>query len=204
MATPPPSPPKRRRRRPEEAEREILDAAEALATRQPFDAITIDAVMRETGLTRQAFYAYFRDRHHLVARLVARLSERRDAVLTDVEGLLPDDPLGAVRAELTRLARFYLEHGELLRALAEGARRDPDAAAAWSAYVESVVALIAARLRDGQAAGAITPFAAPEETARALCWMNNQYLLDRFVERGDDDVDAAVDVLHEVWQRALL
>ena len=76
----------RRRRRPEDAEREILDAAEALFTRRPVDAVTIDEVMSETGLSRQAFYAYFRDRHHLIARVVGRLAAQRDEVLSGWEG----------------------------------------------------------------------------------------------------------------------
>src|SRR5437763_174448 len=120
----------RRRRRPEDAEREILDAAEALFTRRPVDAVTIDEVMSETGLTRQAFYAYFRDRHHLVARVVGRLAAQRDEVLSGWEGPASQDPVAASRAELTRLARFYRQHGELLRALAEGARHDPGAGTA--------------------------------------------------------------------------
>ena len=66
------------------------------------------------------------------------------------------------------------------------------------------VAVIAERIRDGVEAGVVHPFAKPEEAARALCWMNNQYLLERFVDRGDDDVEAAVDVLHEIWKRAIL
>ena len=196
--------PIRRRRRPEDAEREILDAAEALFTRRPVDAVTIDEVMSETGLSRQAFYAYFRDRHHLIARVVGRLAAQRDEVLAGWEGPASPDPVAASRAELTRLAQFYRQHGELLRALAEGARHDPAAAEAWSGYVESVVAVIAERIRDGVEAGVVHPFAKPEEAARALCWMNNQYLLERFVDRNDDDVEAAVDVLHEIWKRAIL
>jgi AcrR family transcriptional regulator len=194
----------RRRRRPDEAEREILDAAEALFARRPVHTVTIDEVMAETGLSRQAFYAYFRDRHHLIARVVTRLAARRDEALAGWEGPTAPDPIAASRAELTRLARFYLEHGDLLRALAEGAHRDQDAAEAWSAYVESVVAVIAARIKEGVETGLVSPFAAPEETARALCWMNNQYLLERFLDRRDRDVDAAVEVLHEIWKRSIL
>ena len=181
-----------------------MDAAEALFARRPIDDVTIDDVMGETGLSRQAFYAYFRDRHHLIARVVGRLAARRDDVLGGWEGPLSPDPVAAGRAELSRLAHFYRQHGELLRALAEGSRHDPAAAEAWNGYVESVVALIADRIRQGVEAGMVEPFAAPEEAARALCWMNNQYLLERFVDRRDLDVEAAVDVLHELWSRALL
>src|SRR3989440_4739994 len=186
----------RRRRRPGEAEGEIMDAAEALFARRPIDDVTIDDVMGETGLSRQAFYAYFRDRHHLIARVVGRLAARRDDVLGGWEGPLSPDPVAAGRAELSRLAHFYRQHGELLRALAEGSRHDPAAAEAWNGYVESVVALIADRIRQGVEAGKGEAVCAPPGGARALFWMNNQYLLERVVGRPGPDVQAPGCGLH--------
>ena len=52
----------RRRRRPEEAERAILAAARAFLEEHPFREMTVEGVMIRTGLSRPAFYAYFRDR----------------------------------------------------------------------------------------------------------------------------------------------
>ena len=69
----------RRRRRPEEAEREILEAAEALLRERPSHEVTVMAVMARTTLSRKSFYVYFRDRHELIARLVAPLRAALDA-----------------------------------------------------------------------------------------------------------------------------
>src|SRR3954464_13949932 len=66
-------PRRRRRRSPEAAEREIVDAAEALLRERPFRELTVDEVMRRTGLSRPSFYVYFRDRHELVLRVVSHL-----------------------------------------------------------------------------------------------------------------------------------
>src|SRR5687768_8409180 len=71
--------PRRRRRRPEEAEREILEAARALLRDRPSHEVTVMAVMERTTLSRKSFYVYFRDRHELIARLVAPLREQIDA-----------------------------------------------------------------------------------------------------------------------------
>ncbi len=60
----------RRRRRPEEAERAILAAARSFLERNPFREMTVERVMTRTGLSRPAFYAYFRDRYELVARVL--------------------------------------------------------------------------------------------------------------------------------------
>jgi hypothetical protein len=45
----------RRRRRPEDAEREILEAADALLRVHPLHAVTVDAIMRRTTLSRNLF-----------------------------------------------------------------------------------------------------------------------------------------------------
>ena len=63
---------RRRRRSPEVAEREIMAAAEELLRERPFRELTVDEVMRRTELSRPSFYVYFRDRHHLVLRVVER------------------------------------------------------------------------------------------------------------------------------------
>src|ERR687895_1636302 len=62
--------PARRRRRPEEAERAILAAARSFLERSPFREMTVEGVMARTGLSRPAFYAYFRDRYDLVTRML--------------------------------------------------------------------------------------------------------------------------------------
>src|SRR3954454_16128269 len=60
---------RRPRHDPKDTEREILDAAERLMRERPFREVTVDEVMRHTGLKRPAFYAHFRDRQDLVLRI---------------------------------------------------------------------------------------------------------------------------------------
>ena len=62
--------PRARRRSPESAEREILDAAESFLAERPFRDLSVDEVMARTTMSRPSFYVYFRDRHHLLVRLV--------------------------------------------------------------------------------------------------------------------------------------
>src|SRR5215217_1924797 len=64
---------RRRRRSPEVAEQEIITAAEELLRERPFRELTVDEVMRRTDLSRPSFYVYFRDRHHLVLRVVEHI-----------------------------------------------------------------------------------------------------------------------------------
>jgi AcrR family transcriptional regulator len=52
-------PPRRIRRKPQDAEREILEAAELFLRDHDFRDLTVEAVMAGTGMRRSAFYNYF-------------------------------------------------------------------------------------------------------------------------------------------------
>jgi TetR/AcrR family transcriptional regulator, ethionamide resistance regulator len=65
---------RRRRRTPEVAEEEIVAAAESLLRELPFRELTVDEVMRRTGLSRPSFYVYFHDRHEPALRVCGQLA----------------------------------------------------------------------------------------------------------------------------------
>ena len=192
---------KRRRRRPEEAEAEILAAAEALVRTRPWREITVERVMAETTLARESFYLYFADRHQLLVRLLARMRAQIDEQAAEWrEGR--GDVYESGRAAFRGLVELYIEHGALLRALSEAARQDEAAEEAWRAFLDAGESRTAERIRQGIREGRIAPLDA-DETARALCAMNREYLFLTVVGRPDVDVDSVVDTLHGIWWRAL-
>ncbi len=193
--------PRRRRRRPEEAEREILEAARALLRERPSHEVTVMAVMERTTLSRKSFYVYFRDRHELIARLVAPLREEIDAraAQAQVEHARPRD-LG--HAIILNVARTYVDHGELLRALRESAGRDADAERAWREFTDPPIAGLAAWIRAETELGRSSGLD-PDATARALITMNLGCFFEQLIGRPDADVEALVDVLAEVWARTI-
>jgi AcrR family transcriptional regulator len=192
--------PRRRRRRPQEAEQEILKAAEAVIRERPWHEVTIERVMARTGMSREAFYAYFRDRNAVIARLAERIREDIDA-RADVwrEG---GEDRSAGRSALTGLVELYLEHGMLLRALSAAAAQDPAAERVWRQFIEAGDARTAKRIREDMKRGLI-PELDPDATARALCAMNREYLFLVVVGNPDVDVEAVVDTLHPIWWRTL-
>src|SRR5947209_5484022 len=124
-----PSAARRRRRRPEDARREILDAAERLLRESPSHEVTVASIMADTTLSRKSFYVYFRDRHDLITQLVRPLRAEADAAMSQWR---PDPDLrSGARDALVGVARVYQRHGPLLRALAEASRRDHEAAQVW-------------------------------------------------------------------------
>jgi AcrR family transcriptional regulator len=188
---------RRRRRSPESAEREILEAAESVLAERPFRDLSVDEVMAHTTLSRPSFYVYFRDRHHLLVRLVEGIGRE----LFDGANLwLAGD--GAVEESLAGVAAKYAEHGLVLGAIADAAGHDPDAELTYRGLIERFVDATAARIGRDVEAGRI---AAPDrvETARALVWMTERYLKETLGRRPQRDLDTVVATLAGIWQRSL-
>src|ERR671918_2824127 len=193
--------PTRRRRRPQEAEREILDAARGLLAQRPSHKVTVGAIMAETTLSRKSFYVYFRDRYELLTRLVEPLGAERDAIVAELWREGADMATGG-RAALLALAALYAGQGPLLRALAEASSQDREAKRAWREFLEPVIAGHAEKIREEIERGRIAGVD-PEPTARALIGMNLQFFFDQLVDNPRPDLEATADTLLTIWQRTL-
>jgi TetR/AcrR family transcriptional regulator, ethionamide resistance regulator len=191
----------RKRRRPEDAEREILEAARELLAERPSHEVTVGAIMARTTLSRKSFYVYFRDRYELLRRLVEPLGEERDAIVAELWREGADMSAGG-RAALLALAGLYARHGPLLRALAEASSQDREAKRTWREFLEPVVAGHADKIREEIELGRITGVD-PEPTARALIGMNLQYFFDQLVDNPHPDLEATADTLLTIWERTL-
>jgi AcrR family transcriptional regulator len=194
-------PARRRRRTPEVAEREIIAAAEALLRERPFRELTVDEVMRRTDLSRPSFYVYFRDRHHLVLRVVEHLGAQ---LFTMSDRWLRGNGNGPdlARDALDGIVDVYAEHGPVMRALADAAADDPGVEQAYGAIVQGFVDATARHIDAEIAAGRILPLDACE-TARALVWMMERYLNLSFGSEPASERGAVADTLTTIWTRVL-
>src|SRR4051794_2808122 len=143
---------RRRRRTPEAAQREIIAAAEQLLHERPFRELTVDEVMRRTGLSRPSFYVYFKDRHELVLRLVQHLASEMLVVANRwYEATEPSPQM--LREALEGTIAVYSEHSAVLRALADAAVDDPDVEQAYGQLIQGFVDLTAAHIANEIDAG---------------------------------------------------
>ena len=194
-------PARRRRRTPEVAEREIIAAAEALLREQPFRELTVDEVMRRTDLSRPSFYVYFRDRHHLVLRVVEHLGAELFAMSNRwLAGT--GDPVVRAREALEGVTEVFATHGPELRALADAAADDPEVEAAYNGIVQGFVDATARHIEEEIAAGTSLPVD-PIETAKALVWMMERYLNLSFGHEPATPREDVAEVLITIWTRVL-
>ncbi len=200
----------RKRRRPEEAEREILAAARTFLEEHPFREMTVEGVMVRTGLSRPAFYSYFRDRYEVVTRLLEGIGGLLFALdwrwLTGGEGgdAGREDLVDALRAG----SRTFVEYGPVLRAIADAAGYDARVEQVYRyGLIERLVGAVASRISRDVEAGLSPSDLDPQETARALVLMTERYLLDAFgrPERRPSrrEREAVFATLEEIWVRTL-
>jgi AcrR family transcriptional regulator len=192
---------RRRRRTPEAAQREIIDAAEALLHERPFRELTVDEVMRRTGLSRPSFYVYFKDRHDLVLRVVEHLGEQLLVMANRWLEATGDGP-ALIRSALEGAIGVYGDHAAVLRALADAAVDDPDVEQAYGALVQGFVERTAAHIGSEVERSAIGDLD-PQETAKALIWMTERYLYHSFGPERRVAAGRVSETLVAIWARSL-
>jgi TetR/AcrR family transcriptional regulator, ethionamide resistance regulator len=189
---------KRRRRSPEVAEREIVDAAEALLRERPFRELTVDEVMRGTGLSRPSFYVYF---HDLVLKVVEHLGGEL-FTMSDRWVRGTGEPLVLARQALEGIVAVFAEHGPVMRALADAATDDKDVEAAYSAVIQGFIDVVSGHIASEIEAGRILPLN-PVPTATALVWMTERYLMLSLGREPLTPTDVVFDALWTIWTRTL-
>ena len=97
-----------------ERREQLLDATKAIAVRQGFHAVSIEAVAREAGITRPVVYGHFHDLPGLLEALVDRETVRS---LAQLETVLDYELAGPDPAEMLLAS---------LGAYLEAVRSDPD------------------------------------------------------------------------------
>ena len=145
---------RRIRRKPEDAEREILDAAEALLKEIRFRDLTVDAVAAAANMRRSNFYNYFKDRNELVMRLVDRIAgEMFAATRFWLENENPDR-VAALRQGLRDVARIWSRHADVLAAMNEASHHDEAAQRYFrGGVVQQYIDQIAKLIRQREAPG---------------------------------------------------
>jgi TetR/AcrR family transcriptional regulator, ethionamide resistance regulator len=201
---------RRRRRKPEEAERVILAAGRAFLEEHPFREMTVEGVMVRTGLSRPAFYAYFKDRYDLVTRLLEGVGGLLFALDWRWLSGTPegDDARGVLVDALRAGSETFVEYGPVLRAISDAAGYDARVEEVYrGGLIQRLVAAVAARISRDIEAGVTPDVLDPEQTAQALVLMTERYLLDALgrpeKRPSRRETGTILDTVEEVWVRTL-
>jgi AcrR family transcriptional regulator len=180
----------------------VLAATEELLSEgASYADLNIERIAKRAGISRTAFYFYFRDKRELLTRLTADVAEllyQQAEIWFSGEG----DPEPEIHEALTNIAALYAEHGVLLQAIVEVATYDEEVAAAWHALLGRFVDATRRRIEAEQAAGrAVAQHA--RATAFALCWMTEHTMYQHSVEGQPFATTEMVEALVGIWLRSV-
>jgi TetR/AcrR family transcriptional regulator, ethionamide resistance regulator len=173
----------------------VLEATEALlAQGASYAELKIEQIASRAGISRPAFYFYFRDKRDLLMRLTADVA---DLLYAEAEAWWTGEGPGDLEPALRSVLALYQEHGMLLRAVVETAASDEEVAAFWRGLVARFVEATERRLQ------AERPDLEAHETAFALSWMTERTCYQHYVQGGRLDDDRLVRALVGIWTRAV-
>ena len=180
-------------------EAEVLRATEELLREgAPYAELGVERIATRAGISRTAFYFYFRDKRDLLVRLTEDVNR---SLVAAADTWWSGD--GDVREALEGVSALYAEHAALLRVVVEVSTYDEEVARFWRALVGRFVDATRARIEAEQAAGRALPGPA-EATAFALVWMTERAFHQQAAREGPaGDGAELLDALTLIWSRAV-
>jgi AcrR family transcriptional regulator len=167
----------------------VLAATKALlAEGRSYADLRIEEIATRAGISRTAFYFYFRDKRELLMRLTEDVAEVLYAEAD--EWWSGEDGREALERALRNVISHYREHHVLLRAVVEASAYDEVVAQFWRALMGRFVEASRQRIES-------------ESVAFALTWMTERACYQRLVQGGSlDDEEFLVGLIH-VWTAAV-
>jgi AcrR family transcriptional regulator len=195
---------RRARSRGDQREREILRTAERLLEDRSLSEVSVDDLARGAGISRPTFYFYFPSKDAVVLTLIDRMVEEgagsRDAALAQ----LAEEPRAGWHQGLRAFYEIFWSRRGVMLAGAELRATSSEARELWSQVMESWVADVAAVIEAERARGVAPPGPPARDLAVALLQMNERVQYATFAaEQPSIAADTALDVLVEVWLRAI-
>jgi AcrR family transcriptional regulator len=190
----------RARRRIENRSR-LLDAVERLyEDNLHYSEISVERLIREAGITRSTFYAYFDDKDSLLQELAA-------TVLDELLSYWTELPAGATRAELqqgiTQIVESYIPHRAVMVAVGDPAPGSDARERFETLFIERSATEVAAFISAGQKAGTVDSNLHPQTTAALLMWMTERGLAKLVAPASRANAAALAESLADIFWRVL-
>jgi TetR/AcrR family transcriptional regulator, ethionamide resistance regulator len=180
----------------------VLSATEELLREgRGYAELRVEEITTRAGLSRTAFYFYFRDKRELLVRLTEDVAELLSNE-AEVWWSSPESGETEMRGALRRVIDLYREHGVLLRAVVEASAYDEVVAQFWRALLQTFVERSRERMEAEQAAGRMQPVPAGP-TAFALVWMTERACYQQLVQGHERLDDEFTEAITEIWLRTV-
>jgi TetR/AcrR family transcriptional regulator, ethionamide resistance regulator len=171
-----------------------------LAAGNSYADLKIERIATGAGISRTAFYFYFRDKRELLMRLTEHVAE---ILYTEADAFFSHegDRTQEIRAALSSIAAVYRDHGALLRAIVEVSTYDEEIAKVWRALLQRFADATTRRVQREREQGEATDIDIAA-TAFALVWMTERTCYQQLVQ-GRQDPEELIDAMTGIWVRSL-
>lgn len=179
----------------------ILNAALDFVWTRPFRDLTVRSVTASAGVSRAAFYQYFKDLHEVMETLLEML---QGEIFDATEPWFADvgDPAALLQEALAGLVRVGYERGPILRAVTDAATSDERFEKAWGRFMERFDSAVAKRIEADQAHGLIADFDA-RPVAIALNRLDAYTLIHEFGQHPRGEPQPVLEGLARIWVSTL-
>ena len=175
----------------------ILNAAFDFIWSRPFREMSVNSLMATTGVSRSAFYQYFKDLHELMKTLLDLLQDQIFAAAAPwISGI--GDPVALMQETMTGLIRVCYQRGPFLRAVSDAATTDKRFEKAWNQFLGRFDDAACARIEADQKQGLITYFDT-HPVAFALNRLDAYTLIQAFGQRPRNQPEPVREALARVW-----
>lgn len=187
-----------------EIETTVIQATEELLYEgSTYAELNIERITSRAGISRTAFYFYFKDKRELLMRVSEVISE---TLYQEANGWWSGADNGAdqLTAALRQIGALYRQHGALLRAIVEVSTYDEVIGSYWRELVGKFVEATQARIETDQKTGKIDPEISAKETAFALTWMTERTFYELMVQGTDTEaINQTIEALVGIWLRSV-
>jgi AcrR family transcriptional regulator len=175
----------------------ILNAALDFIWSHPFRDMTVNLLMASTGVSRSAFYQYFKDLHELMETLLDMLQQEIfDVAEPWLAGV--GDPVTLLHKTVTGLVHVCYQRGPFLRAITDAATTDARLENAWLQFLTGFDDAATARIEADQKQGLLSDFEA-RPVAFALNRLNAYTHLQAFGQHPRKQPEPVREALVRIW-----
>lgn len=180
----------------------IVEAAVEFLWDHPVRELSAGELMRRTGLSRPAFYQYFRSVNDLIRTLLVDLQTE---MLTAAAPWFDSNQEreAAIEQSLAGIIEVCVRQGPVFRAVAEAAPFDPPLEKAWAEFLQRWDGAVAAQIVAEQGRGLIDRDLDAVQVARCLNRLDAAMMVDGFGRRDQADPRVVLRTLHAIWTRTL-
>ena len=179
----------------------ILNSALDFIWSHPFRDMTVNSLMKSTGVGRSAFYQYFKDLHEVMETLLEML---QDEIFEIAEPWISGagDPVALLRETLTGLTKVGYQRGPIYRAFVDAAATDERCEKRWNQFLARFDDAACARIEADQKQRLIPLFDA-RPVAVALNRLDAYTLIQAFGQLPRKKPKPVLEALARVWTSTL-